>query len=316
MGGHVGHLEHIRAAVGIEGILDAVLAKAYVYACCQQFLHPGDAPANGLLIQAALKHQVGDRVGDDVHLGPGDLFDDIVCVMVVIGGQGAGMAGGDPAFPTPLDGLVRHHFQGAVEGVVGLIHMHVDIRIVLFRNVKAQLHMGQAIRRGFFIGRHTAHDGAAVFHGLVHQLIAAGVLDNALLGEGDDLDVHHILKLFLQLGNAAQGLESADGVHIHMGAHEQGAVFQGLVHHVAGALQHVLVGIGLFLVPNDLNGFLQGAGFIFAHHVEDVHLIQMDVGIDEGRGHQCAPRVDDAIGLLAHVLAHRLDQAAVDGDVH
>lgn len=64
------------------------------------------------------------------------------------------------------------------------------------------------------------------------SLSQPGSLDDALLREGDDLDVDDVLILLPQRHDALEGTQAADRVHVDMGADREGAVFDRLEHHV------------------------------------------------------------------------------------
>ncbi|MPN62799.1 hypothetical protein SDC9_210552 [bioreactor metagenome] len=53
----------------------------------------------------------------------------------------------DATNPAALERFIRDHLQRTVERVVRLVDMHVDVRIVFFRDIKANAHMLSAVVR-------------------------------------------------------------------------------------------------------------------------------------------------------------------------
>lgn len=140
-------------------------------------------------------------------------------------------------------------------------------------------------------------------------------MDDALLREGDDLDVDDVLILLPQRHDALEGTQAADRVHVDMGADREGAVFDRLEHHVLRTGDDILDGVDALLVPEDLDRFLEGPAHVGAHHVEDVHLVEVDVRIDERRRHEAAGCVDRPVGGGVDAPADAADLPFFDQDV-
>ena len=193
--------------------------------------------------------------------------------------------------------------------------MHVDVGIVLFRQVEAVFDVGQTVIRGVLVGRHAADNVTAHAHGFIHQLVAARILDDAFLGEGHQLEGHPILVFLPQGQNAAQGLLAADRVDIDVGSHGQGSVDQSLVQYSSRAQDDVFIRVLLFSIPDDLNGFCQGTADIFANTVQNVDLVQVDVRVDQGRDQKFTLQVDDCFRLAVGILTDPADQLVFAIDI-
>ena len=113
--------------------------------------------------------------------------------------------------------------------------MHINIGIVFFGDVKAQLDMCAAVVRAVFVSGHTAYYIAAHLHGLPHQLIGAGILHNAFLRESNGLHIHYALILVFQGQYALGGLQAGDGIHINVGTNIQYTILDLTLHHIRRA---------------------------------------------------------------------------------
>ena len=82
----VRHLQHVGGAERIEGVIHAVLSETDIDARLKQLLYAGNAPADRLLVQAPLQHEVCHGIRDHMDAGAFDLLNDIGRVMVVISG--------------------------------------------------------------------------------------------------------------------------------------------------------------------------------------------------------------------------------------
>ncbi|MPN33952.1 hypothetical protein SDC9_181444 [bioreactor metagenome] len=182
------------------------MPKAHEDTCGEQLLYACDAAANRLLVQTSLQQKVGHGVGDEANLRLCAFFNDIVGIVVVICREGAGVPRGNAPDPAALERFVSNHLQRAVKRIVRLVHVHIDVRIVFFRNVKANAYMFPAVVGRILISRHAADHVRARFHSLPHQRFTTGILQDALLREGDKLQVHHVAIFFAQRFYALQRL--------------------------------------------------------------------------------------------------------------
>ena len=173
-----------------------------VDACLQQLLHAGDAAPLRLRIAPPLEHQIGRGVHDHVDAGLPHEPDHPVGVVLLIARERAGVAGGDPPLPAVFHGLLGQHLQRLGMRVVGLVHVHVDIGVVVRRHLEGERDVPGAVGRRILVEGHAADQIGAHLHRLPHQIVGALVLEDALLREGDDLYVRDVAGALARLQHA------------------------------------------------------------------------------------------------------------------
>ena len=87
-----------------------------------------------------------------------------------------------------MHGLEREIFEAARIGVVGVVDQHVDVEIVPFGDVEADVDMLARVVVAVFVPGQAADDVAAFLDRFVHQFGGARIAHNAFLRECDDLD--------------------------------------------------------------------------------------------------------------------------------
>ena len=108
---------------------------------------------------------------------------------VVVSGHRTAVTGGDATVEILPHRLEREVFQAARIGIVGVVDQHVDVAIMTFGDVEADIDMLARFRVGVLVPRQAADDVAAFLDRLVEAVGGAGIADDAFLGKGDHFDV-------------------------------------------------------------------------------------------------------------------------------
>lgn len=121
--------------------------------------------------------------------------------------------------------------------VVGLVAVHIHQAAGALGQVHQKLHRRYPLVAGIFEMRNAADDIGANRHGFSHQRPAVGVRLDALLREGDNLQVDQLTHLVTHLDHDLERGEFRVG-HIDMGAH----MLDTVVHqHADGFFARVLM---------------------------------------------------------------------------
>ena len=291
-------LEQVAATERVEAVLHAVLAEGDRHPGRHQLADPGRAAPHQPAVAAALDHQVRHRVGDDRDAEPGAVGDDALGVVVVGRGQRADVPDGDPALPAAALGLRHHHREGAHRAVVGLVDVHVDVGVVASGELEAQPHVLPLRVLGGLPVRHATHDGRATLHRLGHQLGRAGVAEQPLLRERDDLHLGDVGAVPRGREDALERHQPADRVDVHVGAEPGRAGQHGCLDHGGGAPAYVLDGVGALGRVDGVDRPAQRA-VVLGQLVADQHLVEVDVGVHVRREQQAAGSVDLLVGRPA-----------------
>ena len=140
------HSERIGLAERIIGIVDVVLRRDDVGAARQQLLHARDAAALGLAVEPRRADEIDMRIDRNGDACGRHHVDDLGGIDVVVSGHRAAMAGGDAALEAFAHGLEREIFEAARIRVVGVVDQHVDVEIVLLREVEADVDVLARVR--------------------------------------------------------------------------------------------------------------------------------------------------------------------------
>ena len=275
----------------MEAVADGILCGDDVDAHIHHFTDAGHAAGAGLLIDAHDGEGLGIGANVDVRLFEHLHHLDGVCLVLV--GDGGAVAAGDTSLPAALHGEPCGVFQGTVEHILGLVDVHIHEGAVFFGHLKADVHMLTGMLIQHFGRRHTAHYIAAHIHGTLHQLFGAGVADETLLRESDQLQVADVLGGFLGDEQTLYGVElGVQRADIDIGAQLGGTVHDTFPDGTGGAGGDVLGGVFADALVHDEDGVLEGflgggdpvllAEALAALLVRGVGLIKVHMGIDKG----------------------------------
>ena len=257
----------------------------------------------GIAVGTVLQAGVGEGIGDHIHLGLFQEAHQLKGKVVIVVVHGGGVTGGHTALHFAHQRFTGHclYKAGLVIGV--LIAMDIDEGIVLFRQVKDEFDIAQAVLRAVFHVGQAAHNVAAQLHGVFHHLGMALCGKDAFLRERNDLKVHQILHF---LTHFQQGLHYGAGRlgSVGMGTQEHGTVGDFPFDDVAGIFLDGLFGQTLHALSPDVDAFNEGAAHIVARLTDAQDGIQVQMGVAEGGGDQFAGHID---GLIGGVIQPRAD---------
>ena len=153
--------------------------------------------------------------------------------------------------------------------------------------------------------RNAADHVGAERHGLMHQVRGARLAHDAVLCEGDDLNIDHAAKLVAHADERLDAFKPRLAVDVGEGADVEVAIHGRQRDGAARIIDDP--GLGVFLL--DLAGKLDaghrlahaigliGLERFLLHHRQRPDLAEMQVRIDEGLRHQIAARIDFGCGL-------------------
>lgn len=220
-----------------------------------------------------------------------------------------------PALKSFPHGLEREVFQAARVGIIGIVHKHVDVAIMLLGKVEADVDVGARVLVGVLVPGQAADNIAAFLERLFQELGGAGIAHDAFLGEGDDLDVADMLVLLARQHEAARRTQSADRSHVRKEAEECRSVAYPCLDHAAGALRDLLRIVLAFELVRYLDRFRQGSRHIGAHDLAEERFIRVQVQIDEARDDRYLPSVDGVRRARRAIGADGDNPPARDGNI-
>jgi hypothetical protein len=304
-------LEHVVLAIGIVGVGDVVLAEADEVAFLEQLLHAG--------VEGA-----GVRIAHDAHAGLAEQGGDLLEVGRGIEAHGAGVVGEGAADAAFLERAHGEHFERLERGVAGVVHEHGDVLVVADGELHHFVDVGLLVLFGELDPRNAADDVGAEVHGFLHQVHGAGLADDAVLREGDDLDIDDALEFVAGLEQGLQADQLGLGIDVGEGADVEVAVEGGQLEGLADVGEDPLFVVARLDAGGELDGghgpahvgAVVGAEGLGIHHFQRVDLAEVQVGVDVGLGDEVAAGVDDLARLGADgLLGDLLDDALFDGDV-
>ncbi len=304
-------LQHVVPAEGIVGVGDVVLSERHGDAGRVKVLHPG-VQGSGLRIA----HQANPR----------DLQQMLYLPVVGLGIQGhrPRVLHGDPAFPTFLDRLLCQHLHGPQARVARVVQEHGDVLAELHREREHAVHVVLHVLLGIFDPRDAADHVRAQLQRLAHPTLRARIARDAVLGEGDDLHGHPVLVFLARLDEGLHALQLRLGVHVG----ERPDVRVAELHREVQGLADILDDPLLVVAFLDLGRLLYG-GHRAAHGtarvgrkgghsdlLQGIHLVQVQVAVDEGLAYEAAGGVEDLRGAFLDVRRDPGDPAARDRHIH
>ena len=309
--GEEGHFEHVVPAVRIVGVGNVVLAEADEIAFLEEFLHAG--------VQRA-----GVRVAHDAHLGLAHERGDLLEVRRGIEAHRARMVREGAANAAFLERADGEHLQRLERGVAGVVHEHGDVLVVADGELHHLVDVGLLVLFGKLDPGDAADDVGAEVHGLLHQVHGAGLAHDAVLREGDDLDIHDALELVAGLEQGLEADQLGLGIHVGKGADVEVAVegreLEGLADVGEDPL-FVVVGLDAGGEFDSCHGAAHVGAVVGAqgegvHHFQRIDLAEVQVGVDERLGDEVAGGINDLARLAADGLPGDLpDDALFDADV-
>ena len=208
-------------------------------------------------------------------------------------------------------GQLAHQMDIHLIRRIARIEMHVDVRIEFARQVEHTMDLSGMVG---IVVRRRADDARAALQSFHQQRVGTRIVGQSFLREHAHLDVDRPGVV------APQRLDRLEAAHLHaavqleMRAHARGAVLDALLQGTAGAFVHVLDGERLFHRRDTLHGTCL-APLLRCAAVDDVGLVQMDVGLDQTAAGQAAARVE----YRPFRLYRRLDRdnaSARHADIH
>jgi hypothetical protein len=216
--------------------------------------------------------------------------------------------------PRPY-GLGCHDFEEPGLRVVGLVAVYVYRFVVFLGEAEALLHGIDAHLAGVFVVGYAPDDVGAERECLLHQLDAPWEREHPLLREGDDLDVHPVTHLLLDL---EQGSEASElGVrHVGVGAYVQDSLGRLPAEELCRAGYDVVVGQALFALGPDPDPLEERPRLVPPGLPGGQRRIQVHVGLDKRRRDETALGLYLAFGPPFDTRAYPSDAAILDSDVH
>ena len=202
--------ERVWLAKRVVRIVYVILRRDNIDTACQQLLHASSAAALRLAIEPRRAYKVDVSVDRNSNSCRRDHIDDFGGIEIVVSGHRPAVACCDAAIEALAHGLKREIFEAARVGVVGIVHQHVNIEIVLFGHRKADVDMLAGFLVGVFIPGQTTDHIAAFLDCLFHQFAGARVAHKSFLRERNDLNAAIFFHLVARQQQAARGAQAAD----------------------------------------------------------------------------------------------------------
>src|SRR5262249_17401800 len=146
-----------------------------------------------------------------------------------------------------------------------------------------------------------------------HQLVGAGIVEQALLRKDADLDVDRPFVFVDQWPHAFEAAQPDAGIDLELGAHVGRAVEDAFLERALGALVDVLRRERLLGLRDFPDRFLEVA-LVDLAALEDGGLVEMNMRLDQSRADQPALQVD-RLGVGREPRPDFGDPAAGDSDV-
>ena len=194
------------------------------------------------------------------------------------------MADGDPAAPAVVLGLAADVPHLHPVGRVAHVEMHVDVHVPLAGDLEHPVDLPAGIDVAV---RHGADDAGAAAQALDQQGVGAGVVEQALLREHANFQVHRPGIVVGKLLHPLQPAQADAGIDLDVGADARGAPADAALQGAPAAVVDVL----WREVPLGGGGQAHGLGDRSLRGraaVQDAGLVQVQVGLDQAGHHQAA----------------------------
>ena len=169
-----------------------------------QLLDTGHAAPLRVGVEAALEHDVVERVGNDGHTGPLQDLEELEGIGVVVRAHRGRVAGNDPPLHSVPHRPGGDDLQEARLLVVRLVAVEVDRGAGLAGEVEQEVDLLHAILARPLVMRYAPDDIAAETHRLPHQLLAVREGQDAVLGECDQPELDEVANLVAQFDQRSQ----------------------------------------------------------------------------------------------------------------
>ncbi len=220
------------------------------------------------------------------------------------------MADGNTAAPAGGVGDAADFVGVETGGVEREVEVEVDVEVEPAGEVEdaGDLGVGVAVDIGG-----AADEVAAGFEGGGEHVLAAGIVEEAFLGEGAEFEVDGPGVVALEALQGADAGQADAGVDLDMGADAGGALQDGALEGAAGAGVDVVLGEVALGGGDGGDGVGQRALAWAA--IEDGGFVEVDVGLDEAGADEAVVCVEGGGvgGELADLGDPALDDADADG---
>ena len=220
------------------------------------------------------------------------------------------MRSGDPSAHPEPDRLRRHHLDEPRLVIVCLVAVDVHAQPFVGRQRKRELYGLLAVLARQLEMRDGANHVHAEIDGLAHEVLAVLERHDPLLGKRDQLQGHLVPDLLAQLGESADRLELGIA-DVDVAPHELHPVGELPPQHRADSLLDVFYRQALDAFGPDRDSLEQRSCLVVARLAHREHRVEVDVGLDQGRGDERPAKVDRLPRLRLQVA----DQPVFDADI-
>ena len=219
-----GAAQHVAIAIGPPRIADIVAAGEDIDALGAQQRHWREGV-------------VARRIGHDRHAAFGNQRPDLLRRIRPKIAKPIGMADGHAALHAERRGSRADLLDGEDAERAEIMQVDIDIDAMLFGDAEddAQMRLRIAVETGRVEAADRIRPEA---DGGIQQFRRAGAFQDAVLREGDKLDIDAVAIILADFQNGFQRTQPDRTVDHHMAAHLQGAVGDAEIELVAGALIH------------------------------------------------------------------------------
>src|SRR5215831_3558152 len=231
-------------------------------------------------------------------------------VGMIDGGKLSDVTDRHAAAPSLRIGLAAYLIEVHPRRIDVEIQMKVDVEIEAARDLEDAGDLRQGIGVRIWA---TADDVGPLLAGLHQQFLGAGIVGEAFLWKGANLQIDRPLVIALEPAYGVEALEPDARIDFDMGAHAGRALDDGFLQGALRAGVNVRLGEGTLGRCYRRDRLLERA-LLAAASVENVGFVEVDVAFDEARDHQAA--IEALFRRVSGDAVGDLDNAAArDGDV-
>ena len=196
---HEDDVAHVARSERIPRVEDVVVSEGYVVAVREQLLDARHAAAARVGVEASLEVRVDERVADEVDVAHAEQAEELAAVGVVVAVHRRRVARRHHVLHAALKGARGEDLEPLRLFVVYLVAVDVDELAVLLRYLHAVVDGLDGVLARELEVRNRADAVRAHLDGIFEELLAVRVAHDALLREGDYLDVDKVFELLAQL---------------------------------------------------------------------------------------------------------------------